>query len=902
MTSPIPFAKIARLPLPGDNVAIATIRLEAGTRVEHNGDVFVIDHTVMEGHRFALATIDVDEPLLSWQLPFGYATTKIAPGSYVINPSTLAALSGRQLDFDLPAAPNFIDRIEPYQLDEATFQPAEALPPHLADRTFLGYRRPGARGVGTRNYVVLLGTTSRVGPFVKRLEARLQPLVAALPNVDGVVAIAHTEGGEDDINNLHLVLPTLAGFMVNPNVGAVLAVDDGVGPVNNGVLSDFLTTQGYTLDDLPHQFLTIETSFSDALDRAQAIVQEWLPAVNQTQRTPESISNLKIALQCGGSDAFSGVSGNPLVGWVAREVIRYGGSANLAETDELIGAESYLLQKVRDLPTAQKFLATIERFKEWASWHGTSAEGNPSGGNKYRGLYNIVLKSIGAAMKRDPDVRLDYVIDYSEPMTEPGYYFMDSPGNDLESIAGQVASGCNLIFFVTGNGSITNFPFVPTIKVVTTSERYRLLENDMDVNAGAYLGGTPMDELGAAMLDLTVDVASGELSVGERAGHSQVQLWRNWRQGPDAAIDHLVQMETASGRPLPVSLSEPVDAGIAALRYPAFSVRGEMVGLPVGLVLPTSLCAAQVAQLAVRRLNQTDIAAQMGLSRFVALVHTEGCGSSPEAKEMTSHSLLGYLRHPLVASALLMEHGCEITHNDHMRLELAAIGLDPAQFGWASIQADGGIQHVLANVEDWFRGQAALTTALPTGEARLVDRRFGLFSDGPISERAAAMLAHLTAQIVAAGGTVVVPESAGLLTQPVFVDTLLGDNPIVASLAYGQRVETSGFHIMATPTSHWVETLVGLGATGVEMVTAHVGLHPLEGHPLLPVLQVTESEAVAERYGDDIDLVLNGDAMADSRAVASVMRDILCGERMPAVERNGNVDFQLTRGLLGISM
>ncbi len=498
MTSPIPFAEIARLPLPGDNVAIATTRLEAGTRIKRNGEIFTIDHTVMEGHRFALSTIDTDEPLLSWQLPFGYATTPIEPGSYVCNASTLAALSGRQLDFALPAAANFTDRIEPYQLDETTFQPAEALPRYADDRTFLGYRRPGPRGVGTRNMIVVLGTTSRVGPFVKRLEARLQSMVAELPNVDGVVAIAHTEGGEDDINNLHLVLPTLAGFMVNANVGAVLAVDDGVGPVTNQVLRDYMSVNGYPLDAVPNDFLTIETSFSEALESAQAIVEAWLPMVNETERTPESLSHLKIALQCGGSDAFSGVSGNPLVGWVAREVIRYGGSANLAETDELIGAESYLLQKVRDLPTARKFLATVERFKEWASWHGTSAEGNPSGGNKYRGLYNIVLKSIGAAMKRDPEVRLDYVIDYSEPMVDPGYYFMDSPGNDLESIAGQVASGCNLIFFVTGNGSITNFPFVPTIKVVTTSERYDLLEDDMDVNAGAYLDGTPMDELGAA--------------------------------------------------------------------------------------------------------------------------------------------------------------------------------------------------------------------------------------------------------------------------------------------------------------------------------------------------------------------------------------------------------------------
>ncbi len=151
---------------------------------------------------------------------------------------------------------------------------------------------------------------------------------------------------------------------------------------------------------------------------------------------------------------------------------------------------------MRDLATARKFLNIIARFKERAAWHGHTAEGNPSGGNKYRGLYNIVLKSIGAAMKKNPDVRLDYVIDYGERMTQGGYYFMDSPGNDLESIAGQVASGSNLIFFITGNGSVTNFPFVPTIKIVTTTERYRLLSYDMDVNAGAYLDGAPMDDLG----------------------------------------------------------------------------------------------------------------------------------------------------------------------------------------------------------------------------------------------------------------------------------------------------------------------------------------------------------------------------------------------------------------------
>ncbi|RIK38268.1 MAG: altronate hydrolase, partial [Chloroflexi bacterium] len=291
------------------------------------------------------------------------------------------------------------------------------------------------------------------------------------PHIDGVVAVAHTEGSHPNPNNRKLLLRTLAGFMVNPNVGAVLAVDYGIEPVTNAMLRAWLEDHDYPLDDVPHAFLSLSGGFQEGLAQGEAIVRNWLEQVNATVRTPESVAHLKLALQCGGSDAFSGISGNPLLGWVAHEVIRHGGAANLAETDELIGAESYVLQQVRDRATAERFLQMIERFKEYASWHGASAEGNPSGGNKYRGLYNITLKSIGAAMKKDPRTRLDYAIDYGVRMVQPGYYFMDSPGNDLESIAGQVATGANLIFFVTGNGSVTNFPFVPTIKIVTTTRR-----------------------------------------------------------------------------------------------------------------------------------------------------------------------------------------------------------------------------------------------------------------------------------------------------------------------------------------------------------------------------------------------------------------------------------------------
>ena len=183
-------------------------------------------------------------------------------------------------------------------------------------------------------------------------------------------------------------------------------------------------------------------------------------------------------------------------------------------------------------------------------WHGVTPEANPSAGNNLRGLYNIVLKSLGAAHKKDPRSRVERVIEYGEPVRGPGFHFMNSPGNDLEGIAGQVASGCNLFLFVTGNGSITNFPFVPTIKITTTTQRHRLLDREMDVNAGRYLDGESMDALTAETLELVIATASGQLTKGERAGHSQVSIWRNWRQTDGSQLSQLRARSKPDGVPI----------------------------------------------------------------------------------------------------------------------------------------------------------------------------------------------------------------------------------------------------------------------------------------------------------------------------------------------------------------
>jgi altronate dehydratase len=889
---------LVRLPAPGDNCAIAAQPLAAGTELDLAGRRLVLASPILVGHRFAVQPLAPGDPLLSWGLPFGRATRPIPAGGYVCNQAMLDALRARPIPFALPEEPNFEDDAARYVLDEAGFRPGTQVAPHAEARTFLGYPRSGGRGAGTRNFIVLLGITSRVGSFVRALETRLKALAASLPNLDGIVAVAHTEGaGPEPLNNRDLLRRVLAGFLVHPNAGAVLVVDDDGGLLLTDDVLAYARAAGYPIDAVPHAALRLTGDFEADLVHGEAHVRGWLPEVAASARVPVPLARLTLALQCGGSDAFSGVSANPLAGAVAREVIRYGGAACLAETTELVGAESYVLRNVRDLDTARAFLGFIQRYKDLLDWHGASVEGNPSGGNRYRGLYNVILKSVGAAAKLDPAVRLDYAVDYGERLPGAGYTFMHSPGNDLESIAGQVAGGCNLIVFTTGNGSITNFPFVPTLKVMTTTARYNLLAREMDFNAGAYLDGTPLEDLTRAALDLAVALASGERSKGEQAGHTQVSLWRNWRQTSPGQAARLAAAPEPDGRPVPV---RPGDHLAAPVPVTLRRLGGRLATDHVGLILPTSLCAGQVARLAADRLNALGLGRVRGLSRFVALVHTEGCGSAGRASgALYRRTLLSYVAHPLVARGLFLEHGCEKTHNDSLRADLLAAGVDLARYGWASIQLDGGLDAVLNKIEAWFR---AATAGLPESREEHADLgalRLGLLTAGPVAPPLASALARLTRIVVTAGGTVVVPEAASLLQSEDYVRATLAAPPAGASLAFGRAAIEPGFHLLEMPTVHWIEMLTGLGASGVEVALAVPGARPAQAHPLVPVLQV----ALADREGTPpgFDLLLSGDPAAWAEQMLWRVAEVASRRYTPRRVALGDVDFQVTRGLTGVS-
>ncbi|MFI5729974.1 UxaA family hydrolase [Kribbella sp. NPDC051587] len=901
------FDEIGVLPEPEDNAAICSRRLDAGTRIELDGTLITLPHTILEGHRFAVRRIAQGDAITSWNTPFARASRDLVPGDYICTPTSLQAVVARGVE-GLPTEPSATNEpLDPYELDESALHLGQQVTSVEQPGTFLGY--PRAQGLaGTRNHVVVMATSSRSSGFVTELARRFDGAAAG----DGVVPVAHTEGGEDEVpNNLHFLLATLAGFTLNPNVGAVLIVDTSDDVVSGQAIQDFMREHDYPEIKVPHAFFTREAGFEHDLTTAGALIEPWLPIVAAQQRVEVPLADLKIALQCGGSDAFSGISANPLAGLVGAEVIKHGGTAVLAETDELIGAEPYVLKNVRDLATARRFLATIRSFKERVGWHGHTAEGNPSGGNVYRGLYNIVLKSIGAARKLPREVRLDHVIDYGEPLPGNGYIFMDSPGNDLESVAGQIGSGCNLIFFTTGNGSITNFPFVPTLKFVTTSERYERLHAEMDVDAGAYLSGTPMAQLTAETFDLTVRVASGEPSAGERAGHSQVSIWRNWKQsGPregisistDGRQSRALADLPADDRDAPLS-GQPLTGLTSRRRTPArlLTVDDRLLPEAVGLILPTSLCSGQIA---LRLAGQAELEKWAGdaVTRMVALPHTEGCGSSGGASEETfARIMLGYLLHPNTRMALLLEHGCEKTHNDYFRSRLVEAGKDPARFGWASIQADGGLDAVGTKVKDWFSSFDLSRPVEHDGDLGALT--IGLEARGPLTPDTAEALGLIGCEIVGSGGSVVVSSRSSLLADDNFRRTAFGSVAEVGpTIAHGQRPAAPGWQVMRMPGTDWMETATGFGASGVQQILAHVSGGTLSAQRFVPVVEFSKDPETVARYGDDLDAVATGDAADQARIGLETIALVASRQLVPKAVASGNVGFQITRGLLGTSM
>lgn len=324
----------------------------------------------------------------------------------------------------------------------------------------------------------------------------------------------------------------------------------------------------------------------------------------------------------------------------------------------------------------------------------------------------------------------------------------------------------------------------------------------------------------------------------------------------------------------------------------------------VGLIMPASLCATQIARLAAERLNVTDLRSRLGLSRFVALLHSEGCGfSGDRLYRQLGRTYAGYAAHPCAAHTLFLEHGCEKVPNDVIRRHLVQAGLSPSQYGWASVQLDGGIEKVLRNIEAWFEGKIAASPPAERREAHAGALAVGLLTAAPVQATTAATLSELVRNLVAAGATLFLAERDPLLASSYFRASALaqGSPAPPPTVEWGQLPAEPGFHVVATESAHWTENLAGLGACGAQQFLGVSDGTIQPGHPMLPLVQVVAIDGENRPGSEVFDGTLRGDVHADTEMLQGLLLATAGRSHQPAGDRIGYDDFQITRGLLGVS-
>ena len=473
---------------PIDNVATASKSLEAG----RNGAI----EKIPRGHKIARCDIAEGEEVRKYAQVIGYATKAIRAGSHVHT---------QNLEF------RSVERDYRYATD---LRPAD----ELDSEAFMGFRRENGR-VGTRNYVAVISSVNCSATAARMIASHFDEMrLAEYRNVDGVAAFVHGTGCgmADDGEGFEALQRVMWGYARNPNVAAVLMV--GLGCEINQI-SWLIESYGLKQGPL-FQAMNIQEKcgLSKTVEAGIGKVEAMLPYANEFERSKCPSSEISIALQCGGSDAWSGVTANPALGFACDLLVAQGGTGVLAETPEIYGAEHLLTRRAATREVGEKLIERISWWEDYVERNRASMNNNPSPGNKAGGLTTILEKSLGAAAKSGT-TPLNGVYRYGEPVSERGFVFMDSPGYDPASVTGQIAGGCNMVAFTTGRGSAFGSKPSPSIKIATNSEMYERMEADMDINAGEILdGSSTVEAKGREIYEKIIAVASGEKSKSEEQG------------------------------------------------------------------------------------------------------------------------------------------------------------------------------------------------------------------------------------------------------------------------------------------------------------------------------------------------------------------------------------------------
>ena len=511
---------------PGDNVCVAVRPLESAARIEVGGRSVALSGPVKMGHKIALAPIAQGERVLKYGQTIGVATEAISPGDWV-------------------HSHNLANSDEARDYAPATETPAP--PPAITDRTFQGYRRAAGK-VGTRNYIAVISTVNCSASVSKYVARRFdQALLRDYGNVDGVIAFTHDSGCGMPFGGLkhEMLNRVMAGMARHPNIGAYLLIGLGC---EQGAMGYLVQSQRLVQIDTERDGASSRAGAANrngappvfsmqdhggtvrTVEAAVAKVAEILPRANDVRRENVPASEIILATECGGSDGYSGITANPSVGVASDMLVACGGTSILSETTEIYGAEHLLTRRAVSTTVAEKLIERIRWWQWYVGVFGAQIDNNPSVGNKEGGLTTIAEKSLGAVAKGGSTALVD-VYQYAEPVTARGFVVMDTPGFDPASVTGMVAGGANVVVFTTGRGSCFGCKPVPSIKVATNTPMYERMVDDMDIDAGAILGGASVREVGQRIFDEVLDVASGKKTKSEQHGIGEEEFVP-WTVGP----------------------------------------------------------------------------------------------------------------------------------------------------------------------------------------------------------------------------------------------------------------------------------------------------------------------------------------------------------------------------------
>ncbi|MBV8427357.1 MAG: altronate dehydratase [Hyphomicrobiales bacterium] len=484
-----------------DNVVVAVDQVPAGALVQGVGAI----ERVPRGHKMASATIATGAPVRKFGQIIGFASKPIAPGEWVHEHNV-----------------EMHDFARDYRFAEAA--PRIDILPEDKRATFEGFRRKDGK-VGTRNYIGIL-TSVNCSASVARFMAEAVERSGALaeyPTVDGVIALVHGGGCALDVKGegYDILKRTQWGYATNPNIAGVVMVGLGCEGFQIGRWKD---AYGIVESDTFRSF-TIQGTGGTRKTVAAGVeaIKAMLPIAAKAKRETILASQLVLALQCGGSDGYSGVTANAALGAAVDILVRQGGTAILSETPEIYGAEHLLTRRASTRAVGEKLVERIKWWEDYTSRNRMEMNNNPSPGNKAGGLTTILEKSLGAAAKGGTTA-LNAVYEYAEPVTEKGFVFMDTPGYDPVSATGQVAGGANILAFTTGRGSAYGCKPTPSIKLATNSEMYRRMIDDMDIDCGDIVDGVPVLTKGQEIFQKILDVASGERSKSEELGYGDAEF------------------------------------------------------------------------------------------------------------------------------------------------------------------------------------------------------------------------------------------------------------------------------------------------------------------------------------------------------------------------------------------